>query len=82
MPESEVVWESGYGSDDVQRVQGVKGIAVELDVKLDPNHNRSDTDIAAAAEAASKWHSLIPADRIKVKGDKGWLILKPGMPPA
>lgn len=78
MPESEVVWESGYGSDDVQRVQGVKGIAVELG----PNHNRSDTDIAAAAEAASKWHSLIPADRIKVKGDKGWLILKPGMTPA
>lgn len=60
----------------VQRVQGVKGIAVEVDVKLAPDHRRSDSDIAAAAEAAFKWHALVPSDRIQVMVEKGWVTLK------
>ena len=60
----------------VQRVQGVKAIAVEVDVKLDPSHQRSDSDIATACEAALKWHALVPADRIQVKVEKGWITLK------
>jgi len=48
----------------VQRVQGVQALAVELDVKLAPGHKRSDSEIAEAAEAALKWHSEIPNDRI------------------
>lgn len=59
-----------------QRVQGVKAIAVEVDVKLDPGHRRSDSDIAAAAESALKWHALVPADRVQVKVEKGWITLK------
>jgi osmotically-inducible protein OsmY len=59
----------------VQRVAGVKAIAVELDVRLDPGHRRSDSDIAAAAESALAWHSLVPADRIQVKVEKGWVTL-------
>jgi osmotically-inducible protein OsmY len=60
----------------VQRVQGVKGIAVEIDVKLDPGHKRSDADIAAAAESSLKWHALVPADKIQVMVEKGWVTLK------
>lgn len=59
----------------VLRVRSVRGIAVELDVKLDPNHRRSDSEIAAAAESALKWHSLIPSDRIRVQVEKGWVTL-------
>lgn len=59
----------------VQRVIGAQAIAVELDVKLAPSHVRSDTEIAAAAESAFKWHALIPSDRIKVKVEKGWVTL-------
>jgi len=59
----------------VQRVAGVKGIAVEVDVKLDPGHRRSDSEIAVAAESAFKWHALIPADRIQVMVEKGWITL-------
>ncbi|MGK2899849.1 MAG: BON domain-containing protein [Burkholderiaceae bacterium] len=59
----------------VLRVRSVRGIAVELDVKLDPNHRRSDSEIAAAAESALKWHSLIPSDRITVQVEKGWVTL-------
>ncbi len=60
----------------VQRVRGVTGIAVEVDVKLDPTHRRSDSDIAAAIESAFKWHALVPADRIQVMVEKGWVSLR------
>lgn len=60
----------------VQRVQGVNAIAVELDVKLEPSHKRSDSEIAEAAEMALRWHSLVPADRIQVRVEKGWVTLK------
>ncbi len=59
----------------VQRVAGVKAIAVEVDVKLDPGHKRSDSEIAAAAESALKWHSFVPADRIQLRVEKGWVTL-------
>lgn len=59
----------------VRRVAGVKAMAVELDVKLEPKHQRSDTEIAAAIETAFKWHALIPEDRIQVKVEKGWVSL-------
>ncbi|MDE2628140.1 MAG: BON domain-containing protein [Burkholderiales bacterium] len=59
----------------LQRVQGVKAIALELDVKLASSHVRSDSEIAAAAESAFKWHALIPAERIRVKVEKGWVTL-------
>lgn len=59
----------------VQRVAGVQALAIELDVKLAPGHARSDTEIASAAESAFAWHSLVPADRIKVKVEKGWVTL-------
>ena len=59
----------------VQRVQGVKAIAVELDVKLAPTHKRSDPEIAAAAESAFKWHGMIPEDRVQVMVERGWVTL-------
>ncbi len=60
----------------VSRVRGVKAVAMELDVMLAPNHQRSDTEIALAAEAAFKWHVRIPADRIQVRVEKGWVTLR------
>jgi osmotically-inducible protein OsmY len=60
----------------VQRVRGVTGIAVEVDVMLDPTHRRSDSEIAAAIETAFKWHALVPADRIQVVVEKGWVALR------
>lgn len=59
----------------VQRVEGVKAVAVELDVKLAPGHVRSDAEIAAAAESSLKWHALIPFNQIKLKVEKGWVTL-------
>jgi osmotically-inducible protein OsmY len=59
----------------VQRIAGVKAIAVELDVKLEPHHKRSDAEIAAAIETEFKWHAMIPEDRIQVKVEKGQVTL-------
>ncbi|MEP7296434.1 MAG: BON domain-containing protein [Burkholderiales bacterium] len=59
----------------VQRVSGVKATAVELDVVLSPDHHRSDADIAAAAETAIRWNSLLPTDRVRLKVEKGWITL-------
>lgn len=60
----------------VARVQGVQALAVEMDVKLEPGHHRSDSEIAAAVESALKWHAQLPADRIQVMVEKGWVTLK------
>ncbi|WP_425259380.1 BON domain-containing protein [Rubrivivax sp. RP6-9] len=59
----------------VQRVEGVRAVAVELDVKLAPGHKRSDSEIAAAAEGALRWNVLVPADQVRVKVEKGWITL-------
>jgi osmotically-inducible protein OsmY len=58
-----------------QRVLGIKGLAVELDVRLGTSAKRTDADIAIAAESALRWHALVPEDRVKVMVEKGWLTL-------
>lgn len=60
----------------VQRVQGVNALAVELDVKLAPGHKRSDSEIAAAAEAALIWHTQVPEERLRVRVEQGMVTLK------
>lgn len=58
-----------------RRVGGVRGIAVDIDVRLSPAHQRSDTEIAQAALDALRWHSLVPDDKVKVQVEDGWVRL-------
>jgi osmotically-inducible protein OsmY len=44
----------------VQRVHGVKALAIELSVKLPFDNQRTDADIAMAAERALEWNVLVP----------------------
>lgn len=60
----------------VQRVHSVKTVAMEIDVKLDPRHRRSDSEIAAAAESALRWHAQVPEDRIRIKVEQGRVTLE------
>ena len=60
----------------VRRVPNVKGLAVELEVKLLGTSERTDTDLALAAENALQWDVLVPRDRIKVTAEKGFLTLE------
>jgi osmotically-inducible protein OsmY len=58
-----------------RRVSGVRGIAVELDVKLPGEHQRDDSEIAKAALAALRWHVWVPEERLKVEVEDGWVTL-------
>jgi osmotically-inducible protein OsmY len=58
----------------VERVEGVKGIANEIEVHLVGQH--SDTDLAKAAADALEWNSLVPSDRVTVRVENGWVTLR------
>jgi len=55
---------------------GVKALAVELKVELPGSSERTDSDIARAAENALKWDVLVPNDRIKVTVEDGRITLE------
>lgn len=59
----------------VERVGGVRAIAVEIEVIPTGVHQRSDTEIAAAVEHALSWSTSVPQDRVKVVVEKGWVTL-------
>jgi len=59
----------------VRRVAGVRGLAMELDVKLAPGHQRSDSEIASAAASALRWSVFMQPDKVKVEVEKGWVTL-------
>jgi osmotically-inducible protein OsmY len=58
------------------KVKGVKAIANDLTVKLPSSSERPDPDIARAALDALKWNIAVPANRIRIKVDKGWVTLE------
>lgn len=60
----------------VQRVGGVRGIALELDVKLAPDHRRSDSEIAQAATTALQLNALLPVEGIRVEVEDGHITLR------
>jgi len=59
-----------------KRVSGVKALALEMQVKLPGPHERTDADIARAAEYALEWNISVPHDQIKVIAEKGFLTLE------
>lgn len=59
----------------VERVAGVKAIAVELTVVPLGLHQRSDTEIATAIEHVLGWNTSVPQERVKVMVEKGWVTL-------
>lgn len=58
------------------RVQGVSGIANDIDVRLPKEKERTDTDIAKAAVRALKWHGELPEETLTVKVRDGWVTLE------
>jgi osmotically-inducible protein OsmY len=58
-----------------QRVSGVKGLAVEMDVALPGSSKRNDADIASSVENALQWATYVPADSVKVMVEGGYVTL-------
>ena len=56
------------------RVSGVTAVANDISVRT--IGERTDSDFAAAAVHALKWNTSVPAEKIHVTVDKGWVTLK------
>ena len=67
-------WEKDAAEKAVKRVYGVKAVANDIDVK--PTWNRSDPEIARDAVNELQSHVSIPADRIRVTVQNGWVALE------
>lgn len=58
-----------------ERVSGVHAVADDLAVKLPGDLTRTDTEIAHAAVTTMSWDAEVPADRIKVRVENGFITL-------
>ena len=59
-----------------KRVFGVNALAVELEVKLPGSSERTDADIAKAAENALNWDVSVPDDAVRVTVENGRVTLE------
>jgi len=57
-----------------KRVAGVTALANDIEVKL--SSERTDPDIAEAARSSLKSDSRVPADRVRVVVERGWITLE------
>jgi osmotically-inducible protein OsmY len=57
------------------RIAGVKGVVVEMQVRLPQTELRSDADIADAAHSILHWTVGLPEDAVKVQVERGWVTL-------
>ena len=58
-----------------KRVSGVKAIAEELKVRFPSDPKTADHEIARRIVDVLGWSALVPADRIQVKVEGGWVTL-------
>ena len=59
----------------VQRVEGVSGAVLELDVRLPDDDRRTDADIVSAARILIRWLGGINDDAVKVTVERGTVTL-------
>jgi osmotically-inducible protein OsmY len=58
-----------------RRVNDVKAVAEEIEVRLPLDLKHGDEEIAAAAVGRLNWNSTVPSGAVKVKVEKGWVTL-------
>jgi osmotically-inducible protein OsmY len=56
-------------------VEGVKAVALDIEVKYGIDFKKTDKEIAKAIVDAFEWNSSIPEDEIKIKVENGWVYL-------
>lgn len=64
----------------VQRVLGVKGLVIEVEVVLAGFARRKDADIASAAQTVLRWTSCLAENSIQVSVENGWVTLTGEVP--
>jgi len=68
-------WQKHAAETAAGRVQGVKALAEEIEIRLPFSFKKSDDEIAAAALSRLTWDSAVPTDTVKVKVEKGCVTL-------
>lgn len=68
-------WQKRTAETAAGRVQGVKAIAEEIEVRLPVHIRHSDDEIAAAAVNRLVWDVQVPADAIIVRVESGFVTL-------
>ena len=58
-----------------KRVLGVRGVAQEIEVRYPSDKKTADDQIARRALDILSWNTTIPADKISVTVQKGWVTL-------
>jgi len=58
-----------------QRVEGVKGVVIELEVRIPNENRRTDEDIANAARSVLKWNAGLNENSVQISVEKGRVIL-------
>ena len=68
-------WQKHAAENAAGRVQGVKAVAEEIEIRLPLHAKRADDEIAAAALSRISWDISIPKDAVKVKVENGFVTL-------
>ncbi|WP_446210863.1 BON domain-containing protein [Micromonospora sp. IBSANI012] len=61
------------------RVARVRAVANDLAVRITPSAERTDTEIAGAAERALEWDAFVPVEDLEVTVADGWVTLRGGV---
>ena len=67
--------EKWHAERAVQRVRGVKALAIDLKVKLEGASRRTDADIGQSARNVLDWTSAVESEDVKVQVEGGWVTL-------
>lgn len=60
----------------VKRVDGVRAVVQNIDVKLKSSSVRTDAEIAEVALKNLKWNTNVPEEKIILKVEDGWITLE------
>jgi osmotically-inducible protein OsmY len=71
----ETYWQKHAAETAAGRVQGVKALVEEIEIRLPVHFKRTDDEIATAALGRLSWDSSIPKDAVKVKVEKGHVTM-------
>jgi osmotically-inducible protein OsmY len=67
--------EKNTAADVVCRVKGVRGIALEIEVRPLGSHLTADDEIVKRALNVISWNTAIPEGAVQVKVEDGWVVL-------
>ena len=59
-----------------ERIAHVRAVVCKLEVRLPGPQIRTDADLAHAAANVLVWNGSVPADRIRIRVENGWITLE------